>query len=86
MFENDTNDSQKYIYDLSAILCHTGGSSIKCGYYVVYCRENELWYLYDDEKVFQVNLDIDDVNYTNCCQTAYLLFYDKKIHQKNTEP
>ncbi|KAI5289931.1 hypothetical protein KEM54_002854 [Ascosphaera aggregata] len=63
-----SSNSEKFMYDLSSAIVHTG-TTVDSGHYYAYCRQGEQWFLFNDDKVLQVS--IADVLNAN----AYLLFY-----------
>jgi ubiquitin C-terminal hydrolase len=61
------NINKDYNYTLMAVGNHTG--SFRGGHYYAFCKNNNLWYNYNDEHVNQSdNFNIQD---------AYILFYQK---------
>lgn len=63
-------DESDTIYDLFAISQHFGGMS--SGHYTALCKNNNIWYDFDDESVSQY----DEKSVVN--SAAYLLFYRKR--------
>ena len=47
----------KTTYRPTSIICHYGGESADAGHYATFCKEDEAWFLLNDEQVTRVNLD-----------------------------
>lgn len=64
-------------YKLNAVLVHLGSTSNSGHYYCYIKSSNGLWYLMDDDRVIQVNLNqvLD--------QQAYILFYVRRPAPNN---
>ncbi|XP_057340228.1 ubiquitin carboxyl-terminal hydrolase 8-like isoform X2 [Microplitis mediator] len=69
------NDSTKnYSYDLYGLSHHIGG--IHGGHYTAYCKNNQKWFKYDDDRVSAVS----ESDVKNISSSAYLLFYSSIRH------
>lgn len=68
-----TNDD--CVYDLYAVIYHSGG--LGGGHYVAYAKNfiNNLWYLYDDQHV--LHIPDSDIESRLVTSGAYVLFYQK---------
>lgn len=57
-------------YSLLAAVCHHGSSS-RSGHYTSYCRYDDRWFHFNDERVTEIrNMESSD-----CLQDSYILFY-----------
>ena len=81
VFDNVTNrpslveSEQKY--NLYAVCVHLGGESTHSGHYVCYCQsDNGVWYKFDDDLVWDVNMEYE-VTTKEIRENAYLLFYKR---------
>ena len=63
--------SEHCVYDLCALVVHTGRSHSR-GHYQTYAYRNEHWYLFDDRRVTPVSETVV------AQQKAYILFYTKR--------
>lgn len=74
---NDVSETRHQLYDLSAVLVHSG--TLSFGHYITYARHNNNWFKYNDEWVTPISdrsmLDFDD---------AYILVYEKQKHEFKT--
>lgn len=65
---------ENYLYDLYAVVNHTGG--ISGGHYTSFCKNDDgKWLYFDDDKVFQVTGDPEEEIVT---KKAYILFYKRQ--------
>ena len=62
------NKKREYKYELYAICNHYG--SLDGGHYFSYIKKNNIWYVYDDNKVYK----LENINYLQN-NYAYILFY-----------
>lgn len=71
--EESKNDEKPAVYDLFAVLHHTG--TLNNGHCYAHCKSSETgdWYLFNDDKVSKVNT-LDEI----ISETAYVLFYKRK--------
>ena len=60
-------DEKNESYDLYAVINHHG--KMTQGHYTCICKINDKWFLFNDDKYFQINSPIN--------KDAYLLFYKK---------
>lgn len=74
-------EEEDYLYDLVAIICHSG-SQVSNGHYICYAlnEENDEWYEFDDYRVRQVNKS-ELLSYTT--SNAYILFYQRNCSQRS---
>ncbi|XP_052252966.1 uncharacterized protein LOC127859507 [Dreissena polymorpha] len=64
-------------YDLYGVCVHLGAESTNFGHYICYClSENGIWYKFDDELVWEVNIDYE-MTTREIRENAYLLFYKR---------
>jgi ubiquitin carboxyl-terminal hydrolase 8 len=65
--------TSKCVYDLYGVIVHSGG--LNSGHYVSFTKNavNGLWYLYDDEKILQIENDTLETRIKN--SGAYVLLY-----------
>ena len=70
---NKNINNKTYLYDLFAINNHINFGMGNCGHYYSYCKNNDIWYNYNDENVNK----IDDENILT--NKAYILFYKLKV-------
>lgn len=63
-------DKEHSKYNLFAIIQHYG--TIENGHYTSICKNNEIWYKYDDSKIYEI--DIKEAQNSN----AYILFYRRQ--------
>lgn len=75
---NDLSEGEKVLkYDLYGICVHLGAESTNFGHYVCYCQaENGIWYKFDDELVWEVNMEFE-MTTREIRENAYLLFYKR---------
>ena len=67
------NTKENYLYDLYSVVNHTG--TVFSGHYTCYCKsESGKWLYFNDERVYEVNQDIEKEIITN---KAYILFYKR---------
>ena len=63
-------DKEHSKYNLFAIIQHYG--TIENGHYTSICKNNGIWYKYDDSKIYEI--DIKEAQNSN----AYILFYRRQ--------
>ena len=66
--------NKKEIYDLFAITNHYG--DLSGGHYTSFCRNNGIWYEFDDSKVKRIKDEKQLIS-----NSAYILFYKKRFNQ-----
>ena len=77
--EDLTAAVDSYKYDLYGICVHLGSESTNCGHYVAYCKEsNGIWYKFDDDLVWDVNMEFE-ITTREVRENAYLLFYKRAV-------
>ena len=64
---------KKEVYDLFAITNHYG--DLSGGHYTSFCRNNGIWYEFDDSKVKRIKDEKQLIS-----NSAYILFYRKRIN------
>lgn len=73
--ETVANSANNYLYDLYAVVNHIG--TINSGHYTTYCQsEAGEWLLFDDEKVYKLNQNIENQLVSS---KAYVLFYKRRV-------
>lgn len=79
--EDLTAGRKSHKYDLYAVCCHLGAESTSYGHYVCYCKANNgVWYKFDDELVWDVNMEYE-ITTGEVKKNAYLLFYRRALEQ-----
>ena len=58
-------------YTLLSSVCHHGSSS-RSGHYTAYCRFDDRWFHFNDERVSEVTRHIDS---SDTLEDSYILFY-----------
>lgn len=83
IYDNVTNRNDDFTekkvkkYDLYGICVHLGAESTNFGHYICYCQaENGIWYKFDDELVWEVNIEYE-LTTREIRENAYLLFYKR---------
>lgn len=87
IYDNVTNRTdmtaeQKCLkYDLYGICVHLGAESTSYGHYICYCQaKNGVWYKFDDELVWEVNIEYE-MTTREIRENAYMLFYKRQHGQ-----
>ncbi|WAR26014.1 UBP5-like protein [Mya arenaria] len=83
VFDNVTNredmsaEQKVKKYDLYGICVHLGAETTHFGHYICYCLAgNGTWYKFDDELVWEVNIEYE-MTTREIRENAYLLFYKR---------
>ena len=66
------SENTSLIYDLYGVVNHFGSMSF--GHYTAYCKNNDKWFLYDDDSIIEVE-NLEEI----VSDAAYVLFYKKKL-------